>query len=109
MTSYREIARSPAPALKAGQVTRLLLLMAFLVGSSASAQLNPDLPRIAHAGGQVNGATYTNSLEALEENYQAGFRAFEIDFSFTSDRQLVCLHDWEESFTRSFAAFSLLL
>lgn len=80
----------------------VLILASTLHISAALAQFNTDLPRIAHAGGQVNGATYTNSFEALNENYAAGFRAFEIDLSFTSDRELVCLHDWEESFTRSF-------
>ena len=79
-----------------------LLLLGLLVSLAGHTQAQPVLPRIAHAGGQVDGATYTNSLEALDENYGAGFRAFEIDFSFTADRELVCLHDWEESFTRSF-------
>ena len=72
------------------------------VSKASSSQSGLDLPRVAHAGGQLDGATYTNSLEALEKNYEAGFRAFEIDLSFTSDRELVCLHDWDESFTRSF-------
>jgi len=67
------------------------------------AQEDTGLPRIAHAGGQIDEATYTNSLEALNASYTAGFRAFEIDFSWTSDGHVVCLHDWEESFERSFA------
>ena len=49
---------------------------------------------IAHAGGEVNSTPYTNSLEALVENYAAGRRVFEIDFSLTSDRRLILLHDW---------------
>lgn len=57
---------------------------------------------IAHAGGGINNKTYTNSFEALDYNYNKGFRFFEIDFSFTSDGELVCLHDWEHSFKRSF-------
>ena len=50
---------------------------------------------IAHAGGAVNGETYTNSLEALEANYAKGFRFFEMDFSWTSDNELVAIHNWE--------------
>lgn len=73
-----------------------------LLANEALSQGALQRPRIAHAGGQFNGATYTNSLEALDRNYGAGFRAFEIDLSFTSDGELVCLHDWGESFTRSF-------
>lgn len=58
--------------------------------------------RVAHAGGGINGKTYTNSFEALDANIQNGFQYFELDFSFTKDERLVCLHDWEHSFKRSF-------
>jgi glycerophosphoryl diester phosphodiesterase len=49
---------------------------------------------IAHAGGAINGQIYTNSIEALNSNYNKGFRFFEIDFSWTSDDELVAIHDW---------------
>ena len=58
--------------------------------------------RIAHAGGALGKATYTNSYQALEANLQKGFRYFEIDFVFTSDDRIVCLHDWKANFTRTF-------
>ena len=58
--------------------------------------------RIAHAGGGINGKTYTNSLEALDYNLTKGFSYFELDFSFTKDRQLVCIHDWKQNFNRVF-------
>jgi len=59
--------------------------------------LRPSLPPVAHAGGGYRGLTYTNSIEALREN--AGtFTFFEIDFEWTKDEQLVCLHDWGETF-----------
>ena len=80
----------------------IFTVIASLVSSLLFAQASPNLPRIAHAGGQIGSATYTNSIEALDANYENGFRAFEIDFSWTSDQQLVCLHDWEQSFERSF-------
>lgn len=56
---------------------------------------------IAHAGGEIDGHRYTNSLEALNLNYALGFRIFEIDIIKTSDGQLVCAHDWDswKSFT----------
>jgi len=57
---------------------------------------------IAHAGGGYKGQNYTNSIEALNENYLQGFRYFEIDFSWTSDNQLVCMHDWGKSFKKLF-------
>jgi len=59
------------------------------------------LPRVAHAGGGYNGATYTNSIDALNHN-KDDYELFEIDFSWTSDGHLVCLHDWGNSFKRSF-------
>lgn len=50
---------------------------------------------IVHALGEIDGMTYTNSKEALENSYQEGVRSFECDFSMTSDGQLVACHDWE--------------
>lgn len=55
---------------------------------------------IAHAGGRVDGMAYTNSLEALESNYQRGFRVFELDFSWTADGRLVLIHDWGQTWKR---------
>jgi glycerophosphoryl diester phosphodiesterase len=58
--------------------------------------------RIAHAGGGIDGNVYTNSYEALDFNLERGFAFFEIDFSFTTDRKLVCIHDWRDSYKRAF-------
>ncbi len=92
----------------------LLVLLALIGGCAAGpapvisgpAPVTQDgrlLPgRIAHAGGAVGGKTYTNSLEALDSNYAAGVRFFEIDFSWTRDGALVALHDWDENFERLF-------
>lgn len=57
---------------------------------------------IAHAAGAVNTQVYTNSLEALNENYKKGFKFFEIDFSWTSDGQLVAIHDWNDFLSGNF-------
>lgn len=56
---------------------------------------NDTLRYIAHAGGKIDDRTYTNSLEALERNYQKGFRLFELDIIKTSDNKFVAAHDWE--------------
>lgn len=50
---------------------------------------------IAHAAGEVNGIKSTNSVEALNSNYQKGFRLFELDIIETSDGQYVAAHDWK--------------
>lgn len=55
---------------------------------------------IAHAGGAVResmrNGTYTNSLEALVQNYNFGHRVFEFDFCQTTDNRLACIHDWKK-------------
>lgn len=55
---------------------------------------------IAHAGGAVRetmrNGTYTNSLEALVQNYNLGHRVFEFDFCQTTDNRLACIHDWKK-------------
>lgn len=58
--------------------------------------------RIAHAGGGLGKVTYTNSYEALDDNYRKGFEYFELDFVFTKDDKLICLHDWKSNFKRTF-------
>ncbi len=70
--------------------------------SGFNSPLEFEAQRIAHAGGGVSGKTYTNSYDALNKNIKKGFNYFELDFSFTSDGHLVCIHDWEGSFKRSF-------
>ncbi len=51
---------------------------------------------IAHAGGGIDGDTYTNSLEALNYSYNKGFRRFEMDISETSDNIYAAAHDWNQ-------------
>jgi len=52
---------------------------------------------IAHAGGAVGGESYTNSLDALDQHYSAGYRVFELDFNWTTDGRLVLVHDWNHT------------
>ena len=49
---------------------------------------------IAHGGGKINGKTYTNSLDALNNSYRNGFRLFELDIIKTADNVYVASHDW---------------
>ncbi|MGB3590287.1 MAG: sulfatase-like hydrolase/transferase [Nonlabens sp.] len=50
---------------------------------------------IAHAGGKIESHIYTNSLEALNKQYDQGFRLFELDIIQTLDQQYVAAHDWD--------------
>lgn len=57
----------------------------------------PDIPsnlRIAHGGGSYNGHNVSNSIDALNANKHK-YELFELDLIFTSDKKLVCAHDWE--------------
>ncbi len=74
---------------------------AFAVSCSKNALTEPNVNPlieifIAHAGGAIDGYTYTNSLEALNSSYAAGCRLFEMDFMETSDSVLVAVHLWSE-------------
>jgi len=61
-----------------------------------------QMARVAHAGGGVNRMSHTNSHDALDHNLKQGFSHFELDFSFTEDGKLVCIHDYEENFEAIF-------
>jgi len=56
---------------------------------------------VAHAGGRLGATAGTNSIDALTFN-AARFDLFEIDLNWTTDGELVCLHDWEEGFSDRF-------
>ncbi|WP_352399715.1 phosphatidylinositol-specific phospholipase C/glycerophosphodiester phosphodiesterase family protein [Anaerotignum sp.] len=56
-------------------------------------------PLIAHALGEVEGKIETNSREAFESSWGNGFRALEVDFTYTSDGVLVARHDFEKDGT----------
>lgn len=48
---------------------------------------------VMHALGGIDGNDYTNSLEALEFNYERGRRVFEIDIALSSDNELILSHE----------------
>lgn len=55
-----------------------------------------DAPMIYHAGGIIDGYTYTNSREAVEKTLSDGNYFIEIDLRYTSDHHLVCAHKWTD-------------
>ncbi len=58
-----------------------------------------ELRYITHGGGKVEDLyPQSNSIEALQETYNWGNRVIELDFSWTSDDQLACVHNWGGSF-----------
>ena len=56
---------------------------------------------VRHAGGITpEGITGSNSLEAIEHSYANGYRVMELDFCWTADDHLVCVHDWDAYYTK---------
>lgn len=55
----------------------------------------PEQSYIAHGGGAIDGYLYTNSLEAIENAINKGFKYIELDLSLTADSFIVAAHDWD--------------
>ena len=51
---------------------------------------------VGHSFGYIDGYSYTGSKEAFEENYEKGYRTFEVDLALTSDDKMVLRHDWDQ-------------
>lgn len=92
------------PRITTPSVRTLLIALAVAAQACGPRPPRATLPRyVAHAMGEIDGHTYTNSLEAWRANYERGCRLFEIDLWMTSDRKLVAFHNGLE------AAFDLPL
>ena len=50
---------------------------------------------IAHAGGGINGLTYTNSVNAIEQSILNNFKLIELDLLITEDKMIIASHDWK--------------
>ena len=63
----------------------------------------PAPPRlVAHGGGAVAGFHVSNTRDALDRAAAAGFRLVEVDLLWTTDGDLVALHDWDGAFRALF-------
>ena len=85
----------------------ILLLTAILIFSSlviTGSAANEALPKyIMHAGGVTpRGVAGSNSIQAMQNSYKSGQYWLELDFEWTSDGHLVCTHDWDAWYTRTY-------
>jgi glycerophosphoryl diester phosphodiesterase len=48
---------------------------------------------IVHAGGSLDGNTYLNSIDGIKKYYNDGYRIFEVDVAYTSDKKLILSHN----------------
>ncbi len=87
----------------------IVMLCSVLVSCNdyGAPKISISFENIIHAGGELWGVdsegTYrsffgSNSLEGLENCVANGYNAIELDFSFTSDGHLVCIHDWSAEY-----------
>ena len=53
---------------------------------------------IRHAGGEIDGRSYLNCLEAFRNSAEMGCKALEADFQLTTDDHVVLLHDMKSAF-----------
>ncbi len=79
-----------------------LFFLTLLIGCQDKPTSKIDISNVAHAGGGYENRRYTNSIEAMNESFTKGFQLIELDFSWTSDGHLVCLHDWNKTASRLF-------
>ena len=52
--------------------------------------------QVAHAGGRVKTVHNSNSVQALQQTLKSNVTSVELDFSWTADHKLVCVHDFKE-------------
>ena len=57
-------------------------------------QQNFSTSFIAHAGGGIDGKTYTNSLEAVNKSIRNYFKLIELDLLVTDDDKIIAQHDY---------------
>ena len=62
-------------------------------------KLRTEIRYIVHAAGEIDGTVGSNSMEGLQNAYDAGERYIELDFNFTADGHLACIHDWYVEYT----------
>lgn len=98
MRGYDDRTFRPKAYATRAEMAQILYQYHMSVGSYKKGCAIDDLRYIMHGGGQVGYSTTSNSMEALEESYRNGNRLIEIDFSWTLENDLACLHQWGGAF-----------
>jgi len=69
---------------------------------------NENLFYIAHAGGEIDGFTYTNSFIAINQSIKSGYKFIEIDLHLTSDEYFYGFHDFDSLILKDQQDFEIL-
>jgi len=70
--------------------------------SRENKDIEPQL-YISHAGGRVEGLSYTNSRESIDKSYDNRYKLIELDMEWTSDNSLALIHDWQGYVEQAFS------
>lgn len=113
--------RSASASRRKRQAAACLAVLLLLALSACSRQPLGEFPEleeggtygeqfILHAGGVTpDGIVGSNSLEALDWSYQLGYRFLEMDFCWTEDGDLACVHDWDAYYAPRLGKTSLTM
>ena len=75
-------------------MVRLIYLIIFLFIFTNKSFSNNNANYIAHAGGEIDGFTYTNSVQAIKQSIKIGYNFIEIDLHLSSDGYFYGFHDF---------------
>lgn len=76
--------------------------------SLSASELGEKIKYIVHGAGKLSGVNLygeskffnvSNSAEGLKQCKEAGIDFIELDFNYTSDGRIVCIHDWFPSYS----------
>ncbi|MBR0599127.1 glycerophosphodiester phosphodiesterase family protein [Sinanaerobacter chloroacetimidivorans] len=87
----------------AARITTLILTFVLITGISAVNSYAEETAErsyekvIAHGGGVYKGYETTNSVEALNQAIEHGYKLIELDMELTSDQKVIMLHDWDRT------------
>jgi len=84
------VLRGPDRLAAAALAALALAALLVLPGRAAGVTL------VRHAGGEIDGARYTNSVEAIRNSLSLGATLMEVDLIPSSEGDWVCLHDYPE-------------
>jgi glycerophosphoryl diester phosphodiesterase len=92
--TLRNVVRNEYELFKVGRQRKEIVM--------GSTTLSNPSRLVVHAGGEYGGQIVCNCKEALDLSVAQGLEYIELDFNWTTDRQLVAVHDWTETIERLF-------
>lgn len=100
MNGYSDGSFGPRKNATRAEAAQILYNYLKRYGSFSKGCAISQLRCIMHGGGSMNSEySTTNSLESLYDSLADGFTVIEVDFSWTSDGELVCAHNLSEDMT----------